>query len=493
MEIDPSVPPQETLAISPDSAPASNVLPPLGGEGPAAVQAAGRGGLQEAGGIRDEACRLLVRLEGPEARARELLDDSSRHLNLSAEDAGLLGELVYGSLRARGRLDYYLSRVSHRPLEALSPWVRNLLRLSLYQLLELDRIPVAAAVDGAVEVAKRHGHDGVVKFVNGCLRELARQKSEDKLPPLPLDPVLRLAMQTSHPAWMAERLANSYGFERAAELLQASDMAPPLTLRSNATRVKRDDLLARVQKAGLQAEACRFSPWGLTIKSPADARKLAGFFEGDFHIQDESAQLLGLLLAPEAGWAIADVCAAPGGKTSALAEWVGPTGRIFAFDRKHGSLDKLQSTLRRQGVHQVVCETRDALSPRKDLLGRLDGVLVDAPCSALGVLRRRVEARWQTRADQFASQADRQFRLLQASAQYLRPGGVMVYATCTLDEEENESVVRRFLDQQPGFVFERAQGFVPHEVCSRDGFMQVWPGLEGMDGFFAARLRRVEG
>jgi 16S rRNA (cytosine967-C5)-methyltransferase len=434
----------------------------------------------------------LVRLEGPEARARELLDDSARQGVFSLEDAALLGELVYGSLRARGRLDYYLSRVSHRPLEALSPWVRNLLRLSLYQILDLDRIPVGAAVDGAVEVAKRHGHDGVVKFVNGCLRELARQKAEDKLPALPLDPVLRLAVQTSHPAWMAQRLAQSYGFDRAAELLGASDQAPPLTLRANPLRLRRDELAGRLHKAGLHVEACRFSPWGVKVTDAADARKLPGFFEGDFHIQDESAQLLGLLLGAEPGWMVADICAAPGGKASALAEWVGPAGRVFAFDRKNGSLEKLQSTLRRQGLNHVLCETRDALAPREDLLGRLDGVLVDAPCSALGVLRRRVEARWQTRPDQFSQQAERQYKILQASSRYLRPGGILLYATCTLDEEENESVVRRFLDFNRDFVFERAQFYVPHEVCSRDGFLQVWPGLEGMDGFFAARLRRVE-
>jgi 16S rRNA (cytosine967-C5)-methyltransferase len=464
-------------------------LPPETLESPAVLAAPPA---PEAPSVRDEACRLLVRLEAPEARAREILEEALRQLRLGPEDAALLGELVYGSLRARGRLDYYLSRVSHRPLEALSPWVRNLLRLSLHQILDLDRIPVGAAVDGAVEVAKRHGHDGVVKFVNGCLRELARQKAEDKLPALPLDPVLRLAVQSSHPAWMAARLTASYGYDRAAELLGASDQAPPLTLRANPLRLRRDELAGRLHNAGLHVEACRYSPWGLKLREAADTRKLPGFFEGDFHIQDESAQLLGLLLAAEPGWMLADVCAAPGGKASALAEWVGPQGRVFAFDRKSGSLDKLQATLRRQGLSHVLCETRDALAPRADLQGRLDAAVVDAPCSALGVLRRRVEARWQTRPDQFASQAERQFKLLQASSTYLRPGGILLYATCTLDEEENEGVVRRFLDHNPDFAFERAQFFVPHEVCSRDGFLQVWPGQEGMDGFFAARLKRVQ-
>jgi 16S rRNA (cytosine967-C5)-methyltransferase len=434
---------------------------------------------------------LLVRLESPDGRARELLDEALRIQAYGPEDAALLGELVYGTLRSRGRLDYYLSRVSHRPLEALSPWVRNLLRLSVHQLLNLDRIPAAAAVDSAVEVAKRHGHDGVVKFINGCLRELARQKAEDKLPPLPLDPLARLAVQSSHPLWMVERLADSYGYDRAAEALAASDSAPPLVLRANALRLRRDELAGRLHNAGFHVEACRHSPWGLRVKENADARKLPGFFEGDFHIQDESAQLLGLLLRPEPGWSVVDACAAPGGKATLLAELVGRQGRVWAFDRKAGSLEKLQATLRRQGLNHVFCETRDAVAPRPELLGRMDAALVDAPCSALGVLRRRVEARWQTRPDQFHSQADRQWRLLQATAAYLKPGGVLIYATCTIDEQENEDVVRRFLDHSPQFVFERAQHFVPHEVCSRDGFLQVWPGQDGMDGFFAARFRKI--
>ena len=447
--------------------------------------------LPQAPDARDEACRVLVRLESPETRARELVEDTLRNLPFSQEDAALLSELVHGTLRQRGRIDFYLSKVSHRPLEALSPWVRNLLRLSLYQVLCLDRIPAAAAVDSACEIARRHGHDGVVKFVNGCLRELCRQKAEDKLPPLPVHPVQRLAIETSHPLWMAQRLVDSFGWERAAAALAASNHPAPLTLRVNPLRARRDEVASRLHQAGFHVQPCRYSPWGLRVKESVDTRRLPGFLDGDFHVQDESSQLLGLLLDAQPGWAVADVCAAPGSKATLLAELVGRTGKVWAFDRKSGSLEKMQTTLRRQGVQHLVCETRDALYPREDLLGRLDAVLVDAPCSALGVLRRRAEARWQVRSDGGAPQSERQVRLLQASAGYLRTGGVLLYCTCTWDEDEDEGVVARFLERTPGFVFERAQHFVPHDLCSRDGFLRIWPGQEGMDGLFAARLRRA--
>lgn len=440
---------------------------------------------------RDEACRVLVRLESPETRARELVEDTQRHLGMGPEDSALLAELVHGTLRQRGRIDYFLSKVSHRPLEALSPWVRNLLRLSLYQILCLDRVPPAAAVDSACEIARRHGHDGVVKFVNGCLRELCRQKAEDKLPALPAHPVLRLAIETSHPLWMTQRLADSFGWERAAAALAASNQPAPLTLRVNPLRARRDEVASRLHQAGFHVVPCRYSPWGLKVKEAVDTRRLPGFLDGDFHVQDESSQVLGMLLGAQPGWAVADVCAAPGSKATLLAELVGPGGKVWAFDRKSGSLDKLQATLRRQGVQHLACETRDGLNPKEDLRGRLDAALVDAPCSALGVLRRRAEARWQVRPDGAGAQSERQVRLLQASATYLKPGGILLYCTCTWDEDEDEGVVARFLERTPGFVFERAQGFAPHDLCSRDGFLRIWPGQEGMDGLFAARLRRL--
>jgi 16S rRNA (cytosine967-C5)-methyltransferase len=439
---------------------------------------------------RDEACRILLRLESPEARARDLVDEALNAHSFKAEDGALMSELVFGTLRRRALLDYRLSAVSHRPLDALSPWVRNLLRLSLYQLLCLDRIPAAAAVDGAAEISKRHGHDGVAKFVNGCLREICRQQAENKLPALPEHPVQRLAVDSSHPVWMVQRLCDAFGWERAAAVLKASNQAPPLTLRVNPLRAKRDEVASRLHQAGLRVEPCRFSPWGLRLKEAVDTRRLPGFLEGDYHVQDESAQLLGLLLDPQPGWQIADVCAAPGGKATLLAQLVGPDGRIWAFDRKNGALDKLQTTLRRQGLHNIHSETRDALSPRQELAGSLDAAVLDAPSTSLGVLRRRPEARWQARPDAAPGLAERQWRMLMAASQYIRPGGVLVYCTSTWEPEENEAVVDRFLERSRGFTFERAQFFAPAEVCTREGYLRTWPGQDGMDGFFAARLRR---
>ncbi|MES2202325.1 MAG: 16S rRNA (cytosine(967)-C(5))-methyltransferase RsmB [candidate division FCPU426 bacterium] len=444
---------------------------------------------------RESSVKILTRIESSDARVRELLDEALRQgapeARMNAQDAGLLQELVYGTLRARGRLDFYLSKVCHRSLDALSPWVRNLLRVSLYQILELDRVPVAAVVDQAAEISKGMGHEGVVKFVNGVLRELARQKEEEKLPPLPADPVLSLSVSSSHPLWMAERLSERYGFDRARDLMEASNTAPPTTLRVNPLRRRRDEVAGNLQHAGFEVEACRFSPWGLRVKDAGDLRRLPGFGEGDFYAQDESSQLVARLLDVQPGWQVADVCAAPGGKATHLAELVGPGGLVWAFDRKNHGLDKLQSSLRRQGLNHLLIEVRDALFPKDDLCGRLDAVLVDAPCSGLGVLRRRVEARWQVRPESIPQQSQRQKRILEASGRYLKPGGVMVYATCTLEEKENEEVVRQFLDDNPDFAFERAGNFLERELVTSDGYFRVWPGQDKMDGFFAARLRRL--
>jgi 16S rRNA (cytosine967-C5)-methyltransferase len=440
---------------------------------------------------RELALRVLVKVESSEVRAKELLDEQLKRNLLSPEDSGLMTELVYGTVRALARLDHTLSKVCHRPLESLSPWVRNDLRLAIYQILDLDRVPDSAAVDTAVEMAHGFGHEGIVKFVNGVLREVCRLKNENKLPPLPLDPVAALAIETSHPQWLAEQWTQRWGFERARELLLANNQAPPLTLRSNPLKITRAELLAHLLAAGYHAEACLYSPQGIKVRGGGDVRRMPGFSEGHFFVQDESSQMVACLLAPKAGWQVADVCAAPGGKSTHLAELVGPTGHVWAFDRKAQGLEKLATSARRLGLTQLSWEVRDGLFPREDLLGTLDAVLLDAPCSGLGVLRRRVEARWQVKPEAPRQQSDRQLALMEASCRLLKVGGILVYATCTLAEEENEEVASRFLNKHADFAFERAAGRLPEPLVTRDGFFRAWMGQEGMDGFFAARMRRA--
>ncbi len=441
--------------------------------------------------VRELAARALARLDNGESRARECVDETLRQHHLSREDQGLFQELVYGSLRTRAFIDYQLSRVSHRPLDQLAPWVRPLLRVAGHQILYLDRVPAAAAVDEATEIARVQGHEGVAKFVNGVLRELARLKLEDKLAPLPLDPAARLAISSSHPMWMAERLIDRYGYERAEAALAASNQAPLMTLRCNLSRLTREDLMTRLNQAGLKADACAYSPGGVYVTGAHDARRLPGYTENDFVVQDESSQVVTQLLGVAPGWNVADVCAAPGGKTLHLAELVGPEGRVYGFDRKSQAIDKLQTLTRRHHLDQVSLEPRDAQFPRPDLMGRLEGVLLDAPCSGLGVLRRRMEARWQVRPDTLRHQAERQLRMLIASAEYLVEGGVLLYAACTWIEEETEEIVDRFLAARPDFAFERAEKFLHRDLCSPEGYMRVLPGEFGMDGFFAARFRRT--
>jgi 16S rRNA (cytosine967-C5)-methyltransferase len=437
---------------------------------------------------RETALKVLVRVESSDARAKELLDESLKRTPLSPEESGLATELVYGTIRHLARLDYFLNKVCHRPLETLSPWVRNLLRLALYQILELTRVPESAAVDTSVEFSKSYGHEGVVKFVNGVLRELCRLKAENKLPALPADPVAALAISSSHPRWLVDQLAVRYGFDRAREFLEADNQAPPLCLRVHLARVRRDELAGRLARSGYQVEACHFSPSGLRVKSGGDVRRMPGFQEGFFFVQDESSQMVGLLAAPKSGAVVVDVCAAPGGKATHLAELAGPEGKVWAFDRKGQGLEKLAGSAKRLGLGQLSWEVRDALYPREDLLGKADVVVVDAPCSGLGVLRRRVEARWQVKP-QNGHQTERQLAILQASSKYLKPGGALVYSTCTISEEENEEVVRKFLDASPQFAFERAGSFLPADLVTSEGFFRSWPGQEGMDGFFGARMR----
>lgn len=450
-------------------------------------------GLQDTRGAksataREAAVRILMRVESSDSRARELLDESLRLNQFRPEDAGMLTDMVYGILRRRGTLDYYLGKIATRPLSDMAPWVRNLLRVALYQVLYFERVPNAAAVDTAVELTKKFGHEGLVKFVNGVLREFCRQKEDDKIPALPDDPVQALAVEYSSPLWLCAELVERYGFESAREFLDASNQTPPLTLSVNLSKLSRDEYLNKLSQSGHQAEACHFSPLGIRVSSGGDIRQFPGFDEGHFIVQDESSQMVAVLMGAQLGWKVADVCAAPGGKTVQLAQAVGAEGAVYAFDRKPAGVDRLQGTMKRLGLNQVIAEVQDALNPRTELLGQLDAVLVDAPCSGLGVLRRRVESRWQIQPDSFARQASLQIKILDQAAKYLKPGGVLLYTTCTIEERENEEVVQAFLEAHPDFKFDRAAAHLPAELVTREGFYRAWPGQEQMDGFFGARM-----
>ena len=437
---------------------------------------------------RTVAARVLERVETDAAFADLALDAELRQRVLPARDVALATELILGTLRWQRYLDWILAPHSRRRLPTLDPRVRVLLRLTAYQLVFLDRVPAFAAVHDAVSLAR--GAPGVAEYVNAVLRSFARRGAAEREPPPSRDPVDALATRCSFPTWLAARWVTRYGAEEAEALMRALNARAPLTVRANTLRTSRAALATRLRhEEHVDVRETPLAPEGLIVEGGGDPGRWRAFVEGLCVLQDEASMLVARLLAPAAGDTIADVCAAPGTKTTQLAQLMANRGRVLAFDPQPARLARLRDAVRRLGV--TIAETSqgpvETLAPR--WAGSCDGVLVDAPCSNLGVLRRNPEVKWRRQQADIAAASGRQREILAAAAGLVRPGGRLVYATCSLEPEENDEVVRDFLAAHPAFeVDTTAEAPVAPDDA---GFVRCWPHRYGTDGFTAIRLRRA--
>lgn len=431
-------------------------------------------------------------------QVRAFADLSLHHALASSEllppDRALTTELVYGTLRWQGRIDHLLSRVSDRRLEELDPLVLSALRLGTYQLFFMDRIPPSAAVDESVRCVKAAGAEHASGFVNAVLRRLAHEGAATPFPDLATDPVGHLVHALSIPAWLAERWIATFGPEEAAALATAQNQVPPRTVRANRLRTDRGTLLAELRLRHADAHEAPLAPDGVILGRRGDPGSDPAFRDGRMTVQDEASQLVVELLDPRPGERVLDVCSAPGGKTTAAAERVGTGGFVQALDRHAGRLGLLRRDLRRLGLAHVATETHDATQPLPErLVGPgFDRVLADVPCSGLGALRRNPDARWRVRPEDVARLAEVQRAILRRASECLRPGGALVYSTCTLMPEENEAVVTAFLQSSPDFRLvprsELPATLAP--VADVSGLVHCLPHRHDTDGFFSARLER---
>jgi 16S rRNA (cytosine967-C5)-methyltransferase len=468
-------------------------------------------------GAQPTQARLLaVRVLDRVQRARAYADLSLHHYlarsELTGADRALATELVYGTLRWRGRIDYLLRHALEQPIEKLEPRVASALRIGTYQLVFSDRIPASAAVDESVRCVRALGVERATGLVNAVLRRLSAEHTEIELPSLDEDPVGHLTHALSLPQWIAELWLESYGAVDAAALAKASNEPPPLTVRANTRKLTREQLLEKLLPRFPDAVVCRYARHGIQLGRRGDPARDPAFLEGLFSVQDEAAQLVVDLLDPQPGELVLDVCAAPGGKTAAISERLGERGGVLALDRHAGRLGLVARGVRRLGLDNVHSLQRDASQSLTDLpvewldklelansetLGQqpllFDRVLVDAPCSGLGTLRRNPDARWRLSPGSPAELARIQRAILGQAAAVLRPGGCLVYSTCTLHPEENERVVKAFLDADSRFRMASASalpdGLEPL-ICA-DGTLQSFPHVHDADGFFAARMERI--
>lgn len=437
---------------------------------------------------RRVAARVLQRVTAEGAYADLALEAELSRAGLDGRDANLATELVYGTLRWQRYLDWLLTPHSRRPIEDLDVRAVVLLRLTAYQMVFLTRIPAFAAVNDAVTLARaprgRSPHD----YVNAVLRSLAR--AGGRTPALPADPLEAVATRCSFPTWLARRWTDRYGTDEAQALMLAMNERPPLCVRTNTLRTTRDRLAERLRREeGVRVTLARYAPEGIVAEGGGAPSAWRAFTEGECAVQDEASMLVAHLLAPVPGETAGDVCAAPGTKSTHLAQLMEDRGRILAFDPQPARLDRVRQSAERLGISIIEPRAGDAETAAAGLRGRCQAVLVDAPCSNLGVLRRNPEVKWRRTADEVGQAGARQKAILGAAATMVTAGGRLVYATCSLEPEENDEVIAGFLATHPRFVVDPPAAFPV--ALGPDGFLRCRPDLHGTDGFTAVRLRHT--
>lgn len=442
---------------------------------------------------RHAALLCLQRLAESSQHADDLIDQELSRPNLQGPDRGLFAELVFGILRHQGSLDHYLCQLLQQPLEQLELPVLLLLRLGLYQLRHLDRVPAHAAIHATVELTKQV-KPRASGLVNAVLRNYQRRQTELTLPDPSATPSVWLAAAHALPLWLADQWLQQFQLADATALAEASLRVPPLTLRTNTLRISRQEFLERLRADGIVAEACSLSPEGISLPGRGQVTSLPGFNEGLFTVQDEASQLVAHLLGPQPGEAVLDMCAAPGGKATHLAQLMRDQGTLIATDLNQRRIRRIQESAARLGLHSIQAQAGDVLQSDYLLEQQFDRILLDAPCSGLGVIRRNPEAKWRLQPAELARCAQRQQQLLDVAARHLKPDGVLVYATCSTAPQEDEAVVEDFLSRHHEFMVENGAQLFPAwtSLFNSSGYLRLWPHSHGTDGFFAARLRRTD-
>ncbi|MDY6987936.1 MAG: 16S rRNA (cytosine(967)-C(5))-methyltransferase RsmB [Thermodesulfobacteriota bacterium] len=446
---------------------------------------------------RQIALSVLNSLDDPHVTLDSLLVQAfKKRPRLIQPDRALANELVFGVLRWRARLDWVIKDLSNTPIDRIDPPVLNIIRLGLYQILFLSRIPVSAAVNDSVELAKDCAPPWTVRFVNAVLRNAVRLAQDIPLPGEKDDPVSAIAIGESHPPWMVKRWVKHLGVEETKRLCKTNNQIPPVTIRANTLKVSREKLHRSLVAHVRGMRQTRFAPEGLALtglKQPIG--KMSPFQKGWFQVQDEAAQLITYLLDPKEGETILDACAGLGGKTGHIAQLMKNSGVLRAMDREAWKLRSLRTATKRLGISTVTTWHRDLSSPVADnFASTFDRILVDAPCSGLGVIRRNPDIKWKKREEDLLRLQRRQGRLLATLAPLVKRGGWLVYCVCSLEPEEGDRVVDAFLKSHSDFAITRSPctlSEMNEHFVDTSGIFRTAQNQHNMDGFFAVRLKKV--
>ncbi|MCG6911053.1 MAG: 16S rRNA (cytosine(967)-C(5))-methyltransferase RsmB [Deltaproteobacteria bacterium] len=447
---------------------------------------------------RQSALKILNIVEGSQRPLDAVVDE---HLPegsaLLKRDRAFIQTIVYGTLRWRGRIDWVIAHFSSVKIHRIDPKILNILRMGLFQIMFLDRVPVSAAVNTAVELSKSVAEPYVVKFANAVLRKAAAGHTQVPFPAFEKDPAASIAARHSFPQWLVERWLERFGPEECTRLCSFVNTIPPITVRANSLKTDRNELKEALEKDTESAVPTRSSPVGISITGPRlPIPKMSAYRKGWFQVQDEAAQLVSIFLSPEPGERIMDACAGLGGKTGHIAQLMHNRGKIIAADKDRCKLSQLRTEMMHLGISMVTTRMLDLERPPAEAgpAQGFDRILLDAPCSGLGVLRRNPDAKWVSAKRNLTAFKERQVSFLTQAAQLLKTGGTLLYTVCSMEPEENEAVVSAFLEKHTDYAVDADRQSFPDAVkpfVDRQGFFRTFPHAHNMDGFFAARLKRI--
>ncbi|NLY11562.1 MAG: 16S rRNA (cytosine(967)-C(5))-methyltransferase RsmB [Firmicutes bacterium] len=435
---------------------------------------------------REAALQILQELETKGTFLSDALSQISGRANLSEKDQSLLMELTMGTVRMQNALDYYLDKVSKRPMISLLPVVRSILRLGAYQILYLDRIPVSAAVNESVKLAHKFVNRGVAGFINAVLRNLDRRKDSIDFPSWEKDPTTHIVYKHSHPRWLVEKWTEEFGIEETLNLCIANNQPSETTIRVNELKTTKEELRQHFLEKDVEVKDGRYVPDILVLNKGGVALHDPRFSAGHYYFQDESSAFIAHAMDPQPGDLIYDLCSAPGGKSTHMAQLMNNQGKIISIDQNPHRLEHVRENAIRLGITNIEIQVGDAMHLGE--MAQADRVLVDAPCSGLGVIRHKPDVKWRKKPNEISDLVIIQRRILSEAQGLVKAGGTLVYSTCTITREENQDMVSWFLTEFPNFKLVDLPSWFPQSV---DQYLQILPHIHQIDGFFIAKFKRT--
>lgn len=438
---------------------------------------------------RETAMKILIDINKNKAYSNLILNKYLKDIT-EKKDENLIREVIYGVLENQIYIDYILSKASKIKIKKIHLNILEILRIGIYQIVFMDKIPDSAAVNESVKLAKKYGHKGTIGFTNGILRSITREK--DKYLSIDGDDKIRyISIKYSHPEYLVEKWVEEFGIDFTEKLCKANNSRPLLNIRVNTLKTDKKNLIKILNEKGIETRETRYAEDALIVKNPYLITDTDEFKEGLFTIQDESSMLVSQIMNPKEGSNVLDVCAAPGGKSTHIAQWMNNRGSILSRDIYPHKIKLIEENIDRLGIDIIKTEVYDALEKDESLLGKFEYCLLDAPCSGLGLIRRKPEIKINRKEEDIKDLSNLQYEIIQNVKDYIKVGGFLIYSTCTIGNKENIDVIKKFLKENSNFKLVSIEDRIENKdefIHLKDGYINLFPHIHGTDGFFIAKM-----